>query len=41
MRALLVLTYRPSDLVLGKHPFGPVKLDLQARGVCRELALES
>src|SRR5262249_19244051 len=24
MRALLVLTYRPTDLVLGKHPFGPV-----------------
>jgi hypothetical protein len=21
------LTYRPTDLVLGKHPFGPVKLD--------------
>jgi tetratricopeptide (TPR) repeat protein len=40
MRALLVLTYRPTDLVLGKHPFGPVKLDLQARGVCREFALE-
>ena len=40
MRALLVFTYRPTDLVVGKHPFGPVKLDLQARGVCRELALE-
>jgi predicted ATPase len=40
MRALFVLTYRPTELVLGKHPFGPVKLDLQARGVCRELALE-
>src|SRR6185437_9540185 len=40
LRALFVLTYRPTDLVLGKHPFGPVKLDLQARGVCRELALE-
>jgi predicted ATPase len=40
MRVLLVLTYRPTELVLGKHPFGPVKLDLQARGVCRELALE-
>jgi serine/threonine protein kinase/predicted ATPase len=40
MRALLVLTYRPTDLVLGKHPWGPVKLDLQARGVCHELALE-
>jgi predicted ATPase len=40
MRALFVLTYRPSDLFLGKHPFGPVKLELQARGVCHELALE-
>jgi TolB-like protein/predicted ATPase len=40
MRALLVFTYRPTDLVVSKHPFGPVKLDLQARGVCRELALE-
>ena len=40
LRALLVLTYRPTDLLLGKHPFGPVKLDLQARGVCREVALE-
>jgi predicted ATPase len=40
MRALLVLTYRPTELVLGKHPFWPVKLDLQAHGVCRELALE-
>jgi len=40
MRALLVFTYRPTELVVGKHPFGPVKLDLQARGVCRELALE-
>jgi predicted ATPase len=40
MRALSVFTYRPSELVVGKHPFGPVKLDLQARGVCREVALE-
>src|SRR5262249_61589067 len=40
MRALVVLTYRPTDLAVGKHPFGPVKLDLQARGVCREVALE-
>jgi tetratricopeptide (TPR) repeat protein len=40
MRALLVLTYRPTDLAVSKHPFGPVKLDLQARGVCREVALE-
>src|SRR5262249_3208926 len=30
-RLLLVLTYRPSDLLRSKHPFGPVKLDLQGR----------
>jgi predicted ATPase len=40
LRILLVLTYRPTDLLLGKHPFIPVKQDLQARGVCREVALE-
>ena len=40
LRLLLVLTYRPTDLLLGKHPFVPVKQDLQARGVCREVALE-
>ena len=40
LRALLVLTYRPTDLLLGKHPFVPVKLELQAHGVCREVALE-
>jgi tetratricopeptide (TPR) repeat protein len=40
LRFLLVLTYRPTDLLLSKHPFVPVKQDLQARGVCREVALE-
>jgi predicted ATPase/predicted Ser/Thr protein kinase len=39
LRLLLVLTYRPSDLALSNHPFGPVKLELQGRGVCREIAL--
>ena len=38
-RLLLVLTYRPSDFLRSQHHFGPVKLDLQARGVCREIAL--
>src|SRR5262249_7185755 len=38
-RLLLVLSYRPSDLLLSRHPFRPVKLDLQGRGVCREIAL--
>jgi predicted ATPase len=38
-RLLLVLTYRPSDLLRSRHPFGPVKLELQGRGVCREIVL--
>jgi predicted ATPase/aminoglycoside phosphotransferase (APT) family kinase protein len=36
---LVIVTYRPSDLALHGHAFGLVKLDLQARGVCREVAL--
>jgi len=40
MRALIIATYRPSDLLLAKHPFLHVKPDLQARGVCREIKLE-
>ncbi len=38
-RLLVVLTYRPSDLSRAGHPFGPVKLELQGRGVLREIAL--
>jgi predicted ATPase len=38
-RLLLVLTCRPSDLLRSQHPFGPVKLELQGRGVCREITL--
>jgi predicted ATPase len=37
---LLLLTYRPTDLLLGKHPFVRLKQDLQARGICREVSLE-
>src|SRR3954468_23189660 len=33
MRLLLVLAYRPSDLLLGRHPFAAVQPDLQGRGV--------
>lgn len=40
LRLLVVLTYRPTDLLLGKYPFVPVRQDLQARGACREVALE-
>jgi serine/threonine protein kinase/predicted ATPase len=38
-RLLAVVTYRPSDLLLGGHPFRPVQLDLQGRGLCREVSL--
>jgi predicted ATPase len=38
-RLLVVLAYRPSNLALSKHPFGPVQLELQARGICREVRL--
>src|SRR5262249_21841121 len=38
-RLLIVVTYRASELLLSKHPFLSVKLDLQARGVCREIQL--
>ena len=36
---LVVLTYRAADLARSNHPFGPVKLELQGRGVLREIAL--
>jgi predicted ATPase len=39
LHLLLVITYRPSELLRSQHPFGPVKLELQGRGVCREVAL--
>jgi predicted ATPase len=39
LRVLLILTYRPSDLRRCQHPFKPVKLELQGRGVCREIEL--
>ena len=38
-RVLAVLTYRPTELLLGPHPFLRVKLELQAQGACRELPL--
>jgi predicted ATPase len=39
MRMLIVVSYRPSDLLLANHPFLPIKLDLQGRGICREIPL--
>ncbi len=39
-RALIVVTYRPSDLTRTRHPFEAVKLDLEGRGVLREVPLQ-
>ncbi len=39
LRVLVVATYRPTEMLLGPHPFWGVKLDLQSRGICRELTL--
>ena len=37
MRLLIIATCRPSELAQAKHPFLPLKLDLVARGACREI----
>jgi len=39
LRMLIIGAYRPSDLLLAKHPFAEVKLELQGRGVCRDVPL--
>jgi predicted ATPase len=39
LRLLVLVTYRPTELLLGQHPFVPVQLELQRHGVCREIAL--
>src|SRR6266850_1125626 len=39
IRTLILGTYRPSDLLLTRHPFLRLKLDLEARGACREIPL--
>ncbi len=40
LSALVVVAYRPSEMLLAKHPFLQIKPDLQAHGLCHELALE-
>jgi predicted ATPase/predicted Ser/Thr protein kinase len=40
LRVLIVVAYRTSELLLHKHPFAQLKLELQARGVCRDIALD-
>ena len=37
---MILVTYRPSDLLILKHPFLQIKPDLQAHGACRELELK-
>ncbi|MEK6408456.1 MAG: protein kinase [Acidobacteriota bacterium] len=39
MRLLILITYRSSEMLLSKHPFLQVKLDLQGRGLCHEIPL--
>ncbi len=38
-RLFTIITFRPSELQLAQHPFLALKLDLQTRGVARELPL--
>ena len=39
VRMLILVTYRPSDLQLAKHPFIDAKLNLEGRGAMRETQL--
>jgi predicted ATPase len=39
LRLLMVMTYRPSDMALARHPFLSVKNNLQMRGVFEEVSL--
>ncbi len=38
-RLFTIITFRPSELQLAQHPFLALKLDLQTKGVARELPL--
>jgi tetratricopeptide (TPR) repeat protein len=38
---MILATYRPSDLLLSRHPFREVKLELQARRLAKEIDLTS
>jgi len=39
-RLMVIGTYRPVDLILSDHPLKGVKRELQAHGLCQELALD-
>jgi tetratricopeptide (TPR) repeat protein len=41
MRLFVMVTYRSSEMVLGKHPFLQVSQELQTRGGLQEFALDS
>ena len=37
LRLLVIATYRPTDLKLARHPFLALKLELESRGLCRDI----
>jgi len=39
LRVLILVTYRPTELLLGPHPFHGVKQELQGKRACAELAI--
>ena len=39
MPALIVVTYRPTEMWLSQHPFVAVRQELQKQGICRELSV--
>jgi serine/threonine protein kinase/predicted ATPase len=39
LRLLMLVAYRPTELLLRQHPFVAVQLELQRHGVCREIPL--
>jgi predicted ATPase len=38
-RILIIVTYRPADLLISKHPFGQLRQDLVAQGIAREIPI--
>jgi serine/threonine protein kinase/predicted ATPase len=39
LRLLIIVTFRPTEMLLGPHPFYRVKLELQGKGICSEVPL--
>src|SRR5467141_3872254 len=40
LHVLVAVTYRPAEMVQSKHPLLQLELDLQSRGLCREIRLD-